>query len=294
MRPNAFLHNRRTLLTWAIALVGPLGCAASSEPGSTQLGASATALAPAPIEVVSGSAEPSASVAASASAPAGPTAPKGMAFIAGGKLRMGRDDGPKSEAPAHDVTVEPFFIDLTEVTVKDYTACVDAKKCEVAETGEFCNGNKADRQNHPINCINVRSAEAYCSFVGKRLPSEQEWERAARGDDGRLYPWGSTPAPNSDLICWKRLAEKLGTCEVGSHPKGASPQGVQDLSGNVNEWTASKFCKYAEPDCETNNRAGRGGSWDYTNPDNVTGLSRAGGGPDHARDLIGFRCAKSL
>lgn len=216
-----------------------------------------------------------------------------MAFIPGGTLKIGRDDGGKSEAPAHDAVVEPFFLDLTEVTVKDYAACVDAKKCDVAETGEFCNTGKSDRTNHPINCINFRSAEAYCAFVGKRLPTEEEWERAARGDDGRLYPWGTTPAPNSDLICWKRLGEKLGTCEVGSHPKGASPQGVQDLSGNVNEWTSSKFCAYAQPDCKTDLHSGRGGSWDYTNPANVSSVTRAGGGPDHARDLLGVRCAQS-
>lgn len=270
---------------------GWVSCASSVEPKNLQ--ASASAAAPAPVSVVPVESGPSASAAPDASAAPAVSAPKGMAFIPGGKLKIGRDDGGKSEAPAHEVTVASFFLDLTEVTVRDYATCVDAKKCDVAETGEFCNGNKPDRANHPINCVSFRSAEAYCSFVGKRLPTEEEWERAARADDGRLYPWGSTPPPNSDLICWKRLGEKLGTCEVGSHPKGASSHGVQDLSGNVNEWTSSKFCAYSQPDCQTELHSGRGGSWDYTNPANVSSVTRAGGGPDHARDLLGFRCAQS-
>jgi sulfatase modifying factor 1 len=160
-----------------------------------------------------------------------------MAKIPGGKLKMGRDDGKKSEAPAHEVTVKDFFIDTREVTVAAYRECVAAKKCPEPTDDEFCNFHKKDRDNHPINCVDFKSAEAFCAFAGKRLPTEQEWERAARGDDGRKYPWGAEE-PNMDLLCWKRLKEKLGTCEVSSRPKGASPYGVLDMAGNVNEWTS--------------------------------------------------------
>lgn len=216
-----------------------------------------------------------------------------MVRIPGGTFKLGRDDGKKSEAPAHEVTVKDFELDTYEVTVEAYRACVSAKKCPEPKDEEFCNFHKADRGKHPINCIDFKAAEAYCAFAEKRLPTEIEWERAARGDDQRTWPWGNGE-PNADLLCWKRLKEKLGTCAVGSRSRGASPFGAQDMAGNVNEWTSSKYCPYSTPDCETDEHTGRGGSWDYTNPANVSTTTRAGGSPEHARDLLGVRCARDL
>ena len=277
-------------MTALLSVVLAAGCSPAEQPASPD--ADGVQSAHGSAVGLASSAPPAVSAAPSASTPAPPRAPAdGMAKIPGGKLKMGRDDGKKSEAPAHEVTVKDFFIDTREVTVAAYRECVAAKKCPEPTDDEFCNFHKKDRDNHPINCVDFKSAEAFCAFVGKRLPTEQEWERAARGDDGRKYPWGAEE-PNMDLLCWKRLKEKLGTCEVGSRPKGASPYGVLDMAGNVNEWTSTKYCPYATPSCETEEHSGRGGSWDYSNADNVTTTTRAGGKPTHARDLLGLRCAK--
>jgi formylglycine-generating enzyme required for sulfatase activity len=214
-----------------------------------------------------------------------------MVLVEGGKFTMGIDDGKPNEGPAHEVTVAAFYMDVHEATVAEYRRCVGARKCPPAGEGEFCNGLRDDREKHPINCIDKGSAEAFCAFSGKRLPTEEEWERAARGKDGRRFPWGDA-APNQDVLCWKRLEERLGTCEVGTKTGGASPFGVEDMAGNVFEWTSSKHCSYKEPSCETEEFVGRGGSWDYTNPANVTATSRAGAPASHRRDLLGVRCVK--
>ncbi|MBL9021846.1 MAG: formylglycine-generating enzyme family protein [Myxococcales bacterium] len=218
--------------------------------------------------------------------------PAGMVLVPSATFRMGFDGGSKSEAPAHEVNVGPFLIDKLEVTSAEYRECLERKQCPPPGEGEFCNGLRPERDRHPINCIDKDGAEAFCKFRGKRLPTEAEWELAARGTDGRLYPWGDT-LPNQDIVCWKRLEEKLGTCEVGLHPGGASPYGVLDMSGNVFEWTSSPFCRYGEA-CDGAELTGRGGSWDYSNPANMRATSRAGGPPNHKRDLLGVRCAKDV
>ncbi len=229
-----------------------------------------------------------------AAAPAddAPKVPEGMVLVAGATFKMGSDRGEPNEGPAHDVTLGSFYIDKLEATVAEYRACQDRGACVPPGEGEFCNGLRPERDKHPINCIDQASASAYCQFRKKRLPTEEEWELAARGTDGRIYPWGNAE-PNQDLLCWKRLKEKLGTCEVGAHPAGASPVGALDMAGNVWEWTSSAHCGYRSK-CDTSELVGRGGSWDYSNPANVTTTARAGGPPGHKRDLLGVRCVKDL
>lgn len=271
------------------------GCSGAEQPSSAPVDSAPALSASAGTPATSA---PSASAAASARQPG---APPGMVRIPSGTFKMGRDDGKKIEAPAHEVTVKEFLLDVHEVTVSEYRACFEAKKCpepkekkrgkDDEDAGKFCNFDKKDRASHPVNCVDFDAASAYCAFVGKRLPSEEEWEYAARGTDGRRYPWGDQE-PNMDLLCWKRLKEELGTCEVGSRPKGASPFGVLDLAGNVSEWTSSKYCPYDKPSCDTTERAGRGGSWDYSNASNVTATTRGAAEPGFARDLLGVRCAK--
>jgi formylglycine-generating enzyme required for sulfatase activity len=247
--------------------------------------------------------DPSDQASASVSlAPGPPKTPPGMVMVPTTTFKMGVDGGNPNESPMHDVTVQAFFIDRLETTSAEYNTCFERKQCPPAGEGEFCNSLRPERDKHPANCIDKASAEAYCAFRGKRLPTEEEWELAARGTDGRRFPWGDGE-PNQDLLCWKRLDEKLGTCEVGTHPKGVSPFDVLDMSGNVFEWTSSPFCKYghkagAEAQDEstgcTDQFVGRGGSWDYSNPLNVTTTARAGGPPGHKRDLLGVRCVKDL
>jgi formylglycine-generating enzyme required for sulfatase activity len=174
-----------------------------------------------------------------------------MVAIPAGVFTMGASlkDDPLSypkERPQHEVTLSAFEIDRCEVTTADYRVCVMAGKCTAPKTTEGCNWNIAGRDNHPINCVQWEQANAYCAFVGKRLPSEAEWEKAARGTDARLYPWGNSPAPdcshawidnNGGTVDGGEGCGMSSTAPVGTKPLGASPYGVQDMLGNVWEWT---------------------------------------------------------
>jgi formylglycine-generating enzyme required for sulfatase activity len=165
-----------------------------------------------------------------------------MVKIPGGTFQMGADDIGHAEKPVHSVTVASFEIDKTEVTVAAYGACVTAGKCKETSTGGGCNWGKSDRANNPMNCVNYQKASDYCAWAGKRLPTEEEWEYAARGgSEQRKYPWGNDE-PTSQL-CWKRntFTERKGTCDVGSFPAGASKWGVLDMAGNVSEWTSGWY-----------------------------------------------------
>jgi formylglycine-generating enzyme required for sulfatase activity len=144
--------------------------------------------------------------------------------------------------------VSPFFFDRTEVTVEAYLACVRAKGCTASKPGEACNATaKKPRLQHPMNCITKGQAEQYCAAQGKRLPSEAEWEFAARGTDGRNYPWGNEVA--GEQLCWQGRAggSSKKTCPVGSFPEGASPFGALDMAGNVAEWTSTEETETAAP-----------------------------------------------
>jgi hypothetical protein len=136
-------------------------------------------------------------------------------------------------------TLPEFWIDRTEVTARDYQACVAAGQCQAVDARQpRCNANLGtDGAEHPANCVEWGGAAAFCHWKGKRLPTSAEWERAARGDDERRYPWGNDrPAKQ---LCWQR-AGGTGSCPVGSRPAGQSPYGVQDMAGNVAEWTATR------------------------------------------------------
>lgn len=214
-----------------------------------------------------------------------------MVRIPRGTFMMGSDDGADDEKPVHRVIVASFEMDRTEVTVAAYQACVDTGTCEVASAGYLCNAGKADRANHPINCVDWNQARTFCAWAGKRLPTEEEWEYTARGTDGRNFPWGSRPEP-SDQLCWNRWTSKEGTCPVGSFPSGASPFGIQDMAGNVREWTSSR---YSENYQEARPRYGfvpRGGSWDDSDADLVRSAIRIWDGPSYRDGNLGLRCAR--
>lgn len=171
------------------------------------------------------------------------SAPEGMVYVLGGVLRVGRDDGDENERPAHVVTIKPFFIDRTEVTNSQYQKFIDATGYRPPPSWQgprFPEG--ADTL--PVTDVTWEDANAYAKWAGKRLPTEEEWEFAARGADDRyIYPWGEEWLPDasnskSDENDQRRLAP------VGQFPKGASPFGLLDMSGNVWEWTASDFKAY--------------------------------------------------
>lgn len=200
--------------------------------------------------------------------------PTEMVFIPNGRLFYRAMDPAalaKGKILDRETTVSSFWIDRTEVTVAQYLLCVEASACsptpsesinlsgvymlwpptEELVSCETCDWYKAvpkifrlcnaaaKRLRYPVTCVTAANAAAYCKWAGKRLPTEREWERAARGDDRRRRPWG-----NASLVaqlCWYRGRSKGPiTCPVGNFPSGASPFGVLDMIGNVDEWTSSR------------------------------------------------------
>jgi len=166
---------------------------------------------------------------------------------------MGSDQrGEPDEHPAHAVTVRGYWLDRCEVTVSEYLECVEAERCPMYRTNAASSSNAgpdADfRHPHqPISGVSHDDAVAYCRFRDKRLPSEAEWERAARGDDARVYPWGNDPPDPARHGCFGRAlgAPSAVTCDVGSFPEGKGPYGHLDLGGNVWEWTADLYDPFA-------------------------------------------------
>ena len=229
-----------------------------------------------------------------------------MIKIAGGTFTMGKDDPDAVYAPAHKVTVKGFEMDKTPVTAAAYQACLDAKACKkgpVDERDEHCTVGHKGWEKHPANCIVFAGAKDYCAWVGKRLPTEEEWEYAARGSEGRTYPWGNTDLTDKQA-CYKRgegwtKPEDVGSCEVGAFPAGNTPQGLQDMAGNVEEWTTAESTNgYGRTPSEgETNYVVRGGSWFSVDPRDLTTFARSSdastgyhgsAGSEHT----GFRCVK--
>jgi len=162
-------------------------------------------------------------------------------------------DADGREEPYHEVWLDAFLVDITEVTVDDYQACIDGGGCSEPHTASndcstdlgLNNWLDGSRGDHPVNCIDWYQAVAYCTWFGGRLPTEAEWEKAARGTSGWIYPWGDTPAPDCDYAVMDDGGGDgcgLGTTwPVGDKLLGASPYGVLDMAGNVQEWTADLF-----------------------------------------------------
>jgi formylglycine-generating enzyme required for sulfatase activity len=223
----------------------------------------------------------------------------GMLRLPGGRFVMGSSSqrAPVNEHPARSATVSTFWLDRTEVTVGAYRACMDAGVCaHPARASATCTFDAGDPEL-PVSCVHWRDADAYCRFVGKRLPSEREWEYAARGAFPTSFPWGGVAScqnavtlvnDQSGRSCAARPAR------VGTHPSGASIFGVQDMSGNVEEWTADWYVESLGPGPAP--RAGaarvlRGGGW-LSAPSQSRTTSRDWGSALEAGPNVGFRCAK--
>jgi formylglycine-generating enzyme required for sulfatase activity len=173
-------------------------------------------------------------------------APYGMRIVPAGPFTMGADAGGEAdEHPAHAVTLDSFFLDVTEVTNEAYGACVAAKACrekdlEIASRNHAGPDKGFQKPRQPVVGVSWSDARAYCTFVGKRLPREAEFEKAARGTDGRRYPWGEE-APTPERAVFARDFGRETTDDVGAHPAGRGPYGHDDLGGNVWEWTYDEY-----------------------------------------------------
>ncbi len=209
------------------------------------------------------------------------------------------------DRPFIERSVDAFSIDKTEVTVAAYRACVEAGACSsdavTTATGKypmFCNWGTG-RDDHPMNCVTWAESDAYCRWAGKRLPTEVEWEKAARGTEGIKYSWGNTGFLSKVANVADEAAKAqypgwtippgyddgyIGTSPVGAYPAGASPYGALDMIGNVEEWTA-------EPLAGGVKRCLRGGSW-FDPPKFVRTSARYIVRSSERRSTVGFRCAK--
>lgn len=227
-------------------------------------------------------------------------------FIMGSPLGLGSD----YEAPPHKVTLDGFWIDRTEVTNAQYRAFVGAtghRAPTTCDSGDPTYDDEA-KADHPVVCASWDDAEAYCEWAGGRLPTEAEWEKAARGTDERLYPWGNNLDASRFNYCdtnceasQKDTGADDGyawTAPVGSYPTGASPYGALDMAGNVWEWVSDWYgLGYYARSPELNPqgpvlgqyRVLRGGSW-FGFSYNARTAFRAWGDPDQGDVVMGFRC----
>ncbi|MFY0536077.1 formylglycine-generating enzyme family protein [Nannocystis pusilla] len=247
--------------------------------------------------------------------------PPGMACIPAGWFIRGSDTGPEHARPQARVWLQTYYLDLNEVTYAEYKACVKAKGCDPKGGPAY---SDFDRPKQPVNGVNWFHAEGYCKAQGKRLPSEAQWEKGARGPDGALHPWGDEPATCERAILKDETGRGCGVKKQGSKPDTGRPwevgsrapgrYGLYDMSGNSWEWVADWFTRsYAEcgADCEGIDPLGpcakdgevarecpgklrkivRGGSW-YWDASYATGVWRRPHFPSNRPfHHFGFRCA---
>jgi sulfatase modifying factor 1 len=279
--------------------------------------------APSPLQLLlslwlsplSGASHGSASMAAAACGPAVP----GMACIPGGDFVRGADDGPEDARPRATVWLQTFWMDVHEVTVARYEACVSSGKCSVAVT----NYSDFSGPRQPKVGVTWHQAVAFCAAHGLHLPTEAEWEKAARGTDGRTYPWGEAPATCELAVIADARGRSCGVPKRGSAPEkgrtsdvGARPPnhfGLYDMAGNAWEWVADWYsdsyaacgeacsrpdprgpCDGASPCQGHRRRVVRGGSWYWPGSYATTTRRRAHRPSNEPYHHYGFRCAASL
>jgi len=228
--------------------------------------------------------------------PATPTPPEGMVYVPAASFMLGTDD-PAADVysrPAHKADVKAYFLDQTEVTNAEYKAFIDATGHAPPKEGWVNGAPKPGTEQWPVVYVTWDDAVAYAKWAKKRLPTEAEWELAARGTDGRLFPWGNDFDPAKGNL---GKDGKTGTpAPVGSFRTGASPCGALDMVGNVWEWTASPFANYpggkGEPPDSDNYKILRGGAFDNTGKN--TAVYRGFFASDSAWPKVGFRCARDI
>nr|HID12875.1 formylglycine-generating enzyme family protein [Anaerolineae bacterium] len=240
-----------------------------------------------------------------------PTAlpPSDMVLVPAGEFIMGSEEGSPDEQPVRRVYLKAFYIDQYPVTNAQYAQFLNAVEADLCE-GHICLDTQTENpdshilyqqgryavepgyERHPVTNVSWYGAQAYCRYYGKRLPTEAEWEKAARGTDGQAYPWGDSFDPhrlNSDY----RVGD---TTPVGNYPAGVSPCGAYDMAGNVWEWVADWYqaypgSPYRSPFFGEKYKVVRGGSWNHPGSDART-TRRDIAHPDRRIHVVGFRCAR--
>ena len=211
-------------------------------------------------------------------------------------------DWMKNEEPAHTVHLDAYYMDKYEVTNAQYGGFM---KATGRSAPEYWNDSRFNPLDQPVIGVTWQDAEAYCKWAGRRLPTEAEWETAARGTDRRQFPWGNeTPTCEYAVMC-RELGHGCGKGRpwpVGSKPKGASPYGAYDMAGNVwewvNDWYDNAYYSRSPNRNPTGSESGdhkvlRGGSWYNFDPRNLRAAFRDGYPPDSKSIFVGFRCAGS-
>lgn len=227
---------------------------------------------------------------------------EGMINIPSATFMMGCNDGVDDlcagdENPYHAVTLSGYRIDQYEVRRSDYLECINASACNTPA----CDWDETGLPNHPVTCVTWQDAADYCAWAGKRLPTEAEWEYAARGSTERRYPWGNDDFDDIANPCSFANANlcRLDAEDVGSHPTGASPLGAFDVAGNVYEWVndwydAGYYAISPATDPQGPAAGGvrvmRGGGWN-TNKANFRTSAREANTPTFNNNETGFRCA---
>jgi formylglycine-generating enzyme required for sulfatase activity len=307
LRAGADAARRRLAHAGVVSSSLLLACQQRSEPASlVTTHAASPALAAAAGSPPAAGAKPSAAgkPSAAAVAPATAAAPSTASVVAvpaGSVTKQGRR-----------INVPAFYMDRTEVTVREYLACVGIGRCTATLTDGLCNAGQPQKKgDHPINCVTQLQAASFCAARGARLPTEPEWQLAAAGAEGRIYPWGSelpsllwvtepkngayAPGPARHHLCWMGdgTSEEVypqSTCPVASHHAGDTPSGISDLAGNVWEWTSDEQGAGADPLFIL-----KGGGYGY---DRMGALEvRATDSSQHEADFygpdIGFRCVQA-
>ena len=218
-----------------------------------------------------------------------------LMYVPEGDFTMGSDDND-DERPIHNIYLNSFWIDKTEVTNSMYELCVRSNVCNLPDNiDKFSN---LSYTNHPVVYVSWNDASKYCSWVGRRLPTEAEWEKAARGTDARTYPWGTAGGCDQTNYIYGTWCVG-GTTLVGQYETDLSPYGVYDMAGNVREWTGSLYRSYPyDPNDGRENMVSsdgailRGGSWNL-DAGFATTTFRRDAGISYSTFDIGFRCAFS-
>jgi serine/threonine-protein kinase len=221
-----------------------------------------------------------------------------MVYVPAGKFEMGSEDGYSNEKPVHTVELSAYWIDKYEISNAQYARCVAAGSCTAPRSSKSRQrksyyGNP-EYDNYPVIFVDWDQASTYCQWAGGRLPTEAEWEKAARGTDGRTWPWGNGN-PNCDLANYSGCVED--TSLVDAHQDGASPYGALNMAGNVWEWVRDLYSN-SYPSGQVKDPTGptdgdphvlRGGSWFNLNR-YIRAASRYDNVPTNTSYAIGFRC----